>query len=349
MSDNLDTINDHCKKPKSTSGNENKTVLVTGGCGFIGSYFTRYFLDSGYKVHVIDDLSTGSLSNLPKHSRLTFQRSSVLDKQALRGLSFVDFVVHLSSVVGMKLAKSNHTLAYDTSTVGTRNVLESTGNAPSLVFSSSAVYGVGDTSAEMSESHPIDIQDLFDYDGGKYGYALGKWELEKIALGYSSAGRKMLIIRPFNIVGLGQVSSYGMVVPRFVDQALANQPITVYGDGQQARCFSEVSTFIKAVVRLLDFEDVWSQGRNIINIGSGDSVAINEIAKIVIERSASKSEVIHIPFNEIYPGQIDVKNRIPNTAISDGLLGEIYWPTMKTIIDACLVNAQDKKEEVAYG
>lgn len=308
-------------------------VLITGGAGFIGSYFVRKFLKMGAYVDVFDNLSTGTLRNLPKDANLLFHYGDILDEKKLKILPKVDLVVHLASIVGMKLAKNNAKLTYDTATKGTENVLRYTHDSPVLLLSSSSVYGLLETNKKVKENVDITLNDLKKYDGGVLGYACGKWHMEQIALNASTKGRKVLIIRPFNIVGDRQLPDHGMVLPSFISSVLNNLPLKVYGNGKQYRCFSDVNVFVDSVIKLMQSKYVWNVGNNIFNIGSDSKVTIQFLAEKVIEITRSSSRIIHVPFQDIFPNQVDVLARTPDISLVNQYIANILWPSIDDIIE----------------
>lgn len=309
-----------------------KSVLITGGAGFIGSYFVRKFLKMGMQVHVLDNLSTGTMDNLPEHPNLSFYNGSILDNERLGDLPKVDFVIHLASIVGMKLAKKDADLTYLTATKGTENILKYTGNTPILLLSSSSIYGLIETDEKVKENTIITIDNLKKYDGGVLGYACGKWHMEQIALKSSNSGRSVLIIRPFNVVGPRQVAKYGMVLPSFIDAAIKNMPLKIYGDGTQYRCFSDARLFVDCIVKLIQIREVWTLGNNIFNIGSDEIVTIQSLAEKIIKLTQSSSKIIHVPFENVFPGQVDVMARRPDTSLVKPYISEIIWPSIEESI-----------------
>lgn len=308
------------------------SVLVTGGAGFIGSHFVNEFLNMGLTVHVVDNLSTGLKDNLPDHPNLNFYYGSIMDKLFLKQIPNVDLVIHLASIVGMIRAKKDSSLAYHTATVGTENVLNITKNAPTILFSSSSVYGLKNTSEKLSESTLIDQKNLLALDGGELGYANGKRDMEKLGLKYSANGRKIMIIRPFNVFGSKQIDEFGMVIPKFIKQAINDQPITIFGDGSQSRCFSNIETLVDCVFKLMDINDSWNLGNNIINVGSDESISINDLADKIIKYSESKSVKTYLPYNKIFPGQVDVYTRVPDTSHFHKLCGSVDWLPLKNTL-----------------
>jgi len=310
-----------------------KNVLVTGGAGFIGTYIVKKLLRSGTNVHVIDDLSTGSPENLPHCHNLTFHQGSVLDKAFLKSLKKLEFdlIIHLASIVGMKLATQCYQMTYKTATSGTWNIMNTFESVPIVLFSSSAVYGM-DHKKPVNEDQPIFFEQLLKYDGGKLGYACGKYEMEQIGLSAAKNGRKVLIVRPFNVVGTKQVGTYGMVVPTFINLALEDKPLTIYDDGFQIRSFSSVNTFVECLFKVMNAEEAWNINQNIINIGSRNGYSINDLALIVLKEIKSNSVIKYHLYEEFFPEHKDVVYRVPDTTYGEKFYGEIEWPTLRDIV-----------------
>lgn len=308
-------------------------VLVTGGCGFLGHHLVARLLNEGYAVTVLDDLSTGVVSNLPEDERVRFIEGSVLDPAACRkagqGMSAL---FHLAGVVGMRLAVGDRDKAYKIAVEGTRNVLEATPGVPAILYSSSAVYGLTSRVA-VAESDTPGETGVMAYDGGYRGYATGKWDLEAIGQeAAQEAGRSILIVRPFNAVGEGQTGTYGMVVPSFISMARSGEPLTVYDDGGQSRTFSHVGTFVEALIRLVNQPEAWVYPNNVFNIGTSESTTIGELAQIVLDETGSDSDVHYIPYGEIFPGKVDVRARVPDTTRLESLIGSVEWPTIREVV-----------------
>ena len=330
--------------PKDNRSNGKPTrkepILVTGGCGFIGHHLVRVLAERGHTVRVLDDLSTGSLDRLPDHPAVTFLEGSVLNADEVRkAADGIGLVFHLASVVGMLRATADPAFTYEVATEGTSTVLEETGDVPAVLFSSSAVYGLVRGEA-VREEDSLPLEDALDYDGGKHGYACGKWSTEKIGLDAAAQGRKVMILRPFNVVGHGQSGSYGMVLPRFLNQARAGEPLTVYDDGQQRRCFSEVGTFVETLLRLVHAPESWQPRECVFNVGSAESTAIGDLARLVLAATGSSSPIIQRPFSEVFPGKQDVRDRIPNTDRVSKLIGTVDWPTMEEIVRGVAADAE---------
>ncbi len=314
-----------------------KTILITGGAGFIGSHLVQKFLNAGSTVHVFDNLYTGKLENLPDHPDLHFHQGSIMDVGALELLKSISFdlIFHLASIVGMRLATKYQDLVYDTATIGTLNVLNTFKGVPIVLFSSSAVYGM-DNKGAVKEDAVVSFKQLLQYDGGKLGYACGKYEMEQIGRRTAQNGRKVLIIRPFNIVGKRQLGTYGMVIPTFINQALHGRPLTIYDDGFQVRSFSCIQTFVKCLSKLLEHEAVWQVERNILNIGTSQGNSINDLALVVLKETNSHSLVKYHLYQDSFHNHKDVLYRVPDTSYGEQFYGRAEWPTLQEIVQDIL-------------
>lgn len=311
-----------------------KKILIAGGAGFIGSALVKKFIKDECDVHIIDNLSTGSLDNLPDSTKYWFYQGSVLDLPFLERFKHqhFDLAINLASIVGMELATAYSDLTYKTCTVGTENllsILEPT--TPVLFFSSSSVYGL-DHRSPVSEQETIEKENLLRFDGGKPGYACGKWEMEQLALQEAKKGRPAMIVRPFNITGPFQLSEYGMVMPRLIQQAITNAPMTVYGDGSQIRSFSCINTFVKILFQLMNQPQLWQCEHNIVNIGTETGTSITELALMIKRVANSHSEIRYIPYNDIFKGLSDVQYRVPDASYASSFCDGIYWPDLKTLV-----------------
>lgn len=306
-------------------------VLVTGGAGFIGSHLVEHLLGRGAHVTVFDDLSTGSLANLPEHPRLAFVQGSVLDPAALGSAAGADIVLHLAAVVGMRLAAVHRDRAFAVSDEGTRNVIACSGAARLVLFSSSSVYAHGGGGA-VDEDAVAPPEELLALDGGVPGYASGKWRLEERGRDAAAAGRQVLVVRPFNVVGPRQTGRYGMVVPTLVARALRGEALTVYDDGAQSRCFSHVRTFARTLGALVEREECWRPGGLTVNVGAKQPTSIADLSRIVLEETRSASPVEHVDYASVFPGQRDVRSRVPDTRRCDGLVGAVRWPDSRTVV-----------------
>ncbi|MBS1748150.1 MAG: NAD-dependent epimerase/dehydratase family protein [Bacteroidetes bacterium] len=316
-----------------------KVILLTGGAGFIGSHILEVLLEKECIVHIIDSLKTGPIENIPEHPNVHLHVGSVLDFNFLQSIKYIrfDMIFHLASVVGMKLALKHKNLTYETATQGTKNVLSIFKNIPAVLFSSSSVYGLT-TRGACKENDIASDEELLEFDGGETGYSYGKKKMEEIGLAEASKGRKVLIIRPFNIVGTKQLHKFGMVVPRFIKQATENNKIQIYDDGKQVRSFSEVHTFLYCLFKIVENDAAWKNGENIFNIGYPRGCSINELAAAVINETNSEASIEHIPYDAVFPNHTDVKYRVPNTAHGEKYYGTIKWPTINDIIRQILIS-----------
>jgi UDP-glucose 4-epimerase len=307
-------------------------ILITGGAGFIGSHLADALVGRGRRVVLLDDLSTGSLENLERARRsdsALFVEGSVLDTELVgRCMASADACVHLAGVVGVELILADPLSALLANVRGIEVVLDAAASRCSrLVFaSSSEVYGKLDA---VGISEDADLRTGSPWQS-RWSYSIAKQFGEAAAHAYTRVGKDMLAVRLFNTVGPRQASAYGMVLPRLVRQALAGEPLTVYGDGTQSRCFTSVHDVTRAIVGLLDNGDA----RGVYNVGSSTPVPILELAKQVIERSGSSSQIEFVPYAEAYvEGFEELGRRVPDTT---RLREEIGWvPTrgLDQIID----------------
>jgi UDP-glucose 4-epimerase len=296
--------------------------LITGGAGFIGSHLVDALLSSQNSVVVLDNKSTGNLSNLTSHlndERFSFVDGSVLDQRLLEStVKDVDYIFHLAAAVGV-FNIVNHPLAsLFTNIRGTENILEAalTKNTPVFLSSSSEVYGKN-TSDSLKES---DDRILGSPTTLRWSYSEAKAIDETLAFAYWTEKKlPTRIVRFFNTVGPRQVGAYGMVIPRFVSMALKNEPITIYGSGEQTRCFGHVYDVIDAVISVA-FSDK-TIGK-VVNIGNNFEISMNDLAKKIIEETGSKSEIKYVPYSEAYgDGFEDMERRVPNIDLIKSLTG----------------------------
>jgi UDP-glucose 4-epimerase len=292
--------------------------LVTGGAGFIGSHLADRLVSRGDSVVLMDDLSTGSLTNI-EHllgdeagagSRARFVNGSVLDYPLVTSLvDEVDVVVHLAATVGVELVVRRPLETLLNNVRGTEIVLEVAASRGTkvLVTSTSEVYGKNAAGALHEDSDRI-MGSLFK---ARWVYATSKEVDEILAFEYTrTRGLPTVVARLFNCVGPRQTGRYGMVVPRFVRQALRGEDITVFGDGTQSRCFCHVSDTVEALIRLLDSEDAVG---DVFNVGSQHEISIRGLANLVIDMTSSSSEVRYVPYTEAYePGFEDMERRLPD-------------------------------------
>ncbi|MEZ4861966.1 MAG: GDP-mannose 4,6-dehydratase [Caldilineaceae bacterium] len=290
-------------------------VLITGGAGFIGSHLARRLLERGDHVAILDNLATGNFRNIEpliKSPHFAFaiddlSNTLVLDRLA----SQADAIVHLAAAVGVQLVVEKPTETIETNVLGTHAVLAAARRyrCRTLIASTSEVYGKG---ARIPFSEEDDLL-LGPSSRSRWSYATSKLLDEFLGLAaYNEYGLPVTIMRFFNTVGPGQTGRYGMVVPRFVRQALQGEAITVYGDGEQSRCFCHVYDTVRAIIALLDQPERTSG--EVYNIGSKDEITINQLAHTVIERTDTTSAITLIPYSDAYaPGFEDLRRRVPDT------------------------------------
>ena len=297
-------------------------ILITGGAGFIGSHLCERLLNDGHKVTALDSVSTGSISNLKnsfKEKDFTFLEGSILDAPKLNELaSKSDYIFHLAAAVGVFNIVNNPLESLLANIRGTENVLEAGHKAgvPVFLTSSSEVYGKNNaTSIRESDDRILGSPTIL-----RWSYSEAKAIGESLAYAYYiEKNLEVRIVRFFNTVGPRQLGNYGMVVPRFVSAALANEPITIYGTGFQTRCFAHVLDVIDAVVGLAFAPNAIGKA---VNIGNSVEISMNELAMKIIKETNSKSEIVHVPYLEAYgTGFEDMDRRIPNIDLINELIG----------------------------
>jgi UDP-glucose 4-epimerase len=287
--------------------------LITGGAGFIGSHLAERLVGQGQRVTVLDDLSTGraeNLAGLRGREGFEFVRGSVEEDATVNLLvSQCDGVFHLASAVGVQLIVDEPVRTIRTTIHGTEVVLEAAHRfgRPTLITSSSEVYGKG---ARVPFAEDDDVV-MGPTRHNRWCYAYSKAIDEFLGLAYHRQyGLPATIVRLFNTVGPRQVGQYGMVLPRFVEAALAGRPLQVYGDGRQTRCFCHVSDVVEALVKLTATPAATG---NVFNLGSDQETSINDLAKRVIDLTGSKSEIEHLTYQQAYGQPFDdMSRRVPS-------------------------------------
>jgi UDP-glucose 4-epimerase len=316
-------------------------TLVTGGAGFIGSHLTEAVLGLGHDVTVIDDLSTGRLDNLAGvmgSPRLRVHCGSILEEERLQ--EFVDeaeIVYHLAAAVGVRLVLERPVETIETNILGTDRVLRcaAKGLKKVVIASTSEVYGKNDRVPLREDDDAL----LGPTVKSRWSYACSKAIDEFLGLAYGqSKGLPVVIVRYFNTIGPRQTGRYGMVVPRFVRQALGNEPITVYGDGEQTRSFTDVEDAVQATIALSLHPGAVGQ---VFNIGSGHEITIRALAARVRALAGSTSPIIHVSYEEAYAeGFEDLRRRVPDIGKLTRLIGfapqHTLDDTIRRIIDAPL-------------
>ena len=287
--------------------------LVTGGAGFIGSHLVDRLLDSGGDVTVLDDLSTGRRENLDHRQgnrRLRMVFDTVLNAGRVEELvSRADVVLHLAAAVGVKYVLEHPLHSMRVNVRGTENVLEAAGRygRKVVLFSTSEIYGKSPIVPFREDADRL----LGPTTVHRWSYSIAKAIDESFALAYHEEhDLPVVIVRAFNTCGPRQRGRYGMVVPRFVDQAIRHEPMTVYGDGTQTRCFCSVFDLVDAVEALVDCEEAVGE---IFNVGSSEEVSIIHLARRIRELTESRSDIVLVPYAQAYEaGFEDMARRIPD-------------------------------------
>jgi UDP-glucose 4-epimerase len=294
--------------------------LLTGGAGFIGSHLTEKLLQSKNDVVILDNLSTGRDSNLVNvKDKIKFVNDNVLNKEVISKLvSESDYVIHLAAALGVMNIVNKPLESMKTNLQGTELILEAADkhNKPILITSTSEIYG-------KNEKVPLNEED--DRVVGhplksRWSYSEAKAVDESLAYFYHLENKlSVRIVRLFNTVGPRQVGNYGMVVPRFVSAALKNEPLQVYGSGDQIRCFCHVDDAVRALLNVMSSEKAIGQ---VFNIGNNQQISIMELACKIIEITNSKSQVIKVPYEEAYSeGFEDMQRRVPDISKIRNMLG----------------------------
>jgi UDP-glucose 4-epimerase len=298
-------------------------VLVTGGAGFIGSHLAEALYARGDEVWALDDLSTGNRDNLEDlrgAARFHFVEGSVMDADLVQELvDRVDVVFHLAAAVGVRFVLENPLRSLLTNIRGTENVLEAahrSGNKKVIQYSSSEVYGKGTQVPFVEDQDRL----LGPTQVLRWSYATSKAVDEYLALAYyQERNLPTVVVRCFNTCGPRQSPHYGMVLPRFMQQALANQPILVYGDGRQTRCFSYVGDVVRGTLMLAD--EPRASGE-VYNIGTTEEVSVHDLAARVKRITGSSSEIEFVPFEQIYGSRFeDMERRVPDLGKIHSLVG----------------------------
>src|SRR5450759_660582 len=303
-------------------------VLITGGAGFVGSHLAEALLARGDDVSVLDDLSTGSIENiahLKSHPKFRYTIDSVTNEPLVAEMiDGCDTVVHLAAAVGVKLIVEQPVRTIETNVHGTEVVLKIANKKKKLVLiaSTSEVYG---KSAIVPFKEDADLV-LGPTSKHRWAYACSKMIDEFLALAYWKERKlPVIIVRLFNTVGPRQTGQYGMVIPTFVRQALAGQPITVFGDGRQSRSFTYVGDVVKALLALISEPRAVGQ---VFNIGNGREISIADLALLIKKMTGSQSPIVTIPYDQAYEeGFEDMPRRVPDISKIRALVG--YEPTVE--------------------
>jgi UDP-glucose 4-epimerase len=310
------------------SPKKKKTALITGGAGFIGSHLAEDLLNRGYKVFAVDNLSTGSLDNidhLQDNPNFAFEVGTIMDEQLMDELvTAADQIFHLAAAVGVRLIIEKPVDTIQANVLGTEIMLKLANlhDRPILLTSTSEVYG-------KNEKIPFREEDDSVYGPttkSRWSYACSKAIDEFLALAYYHEKKlPVTIVRLFNTIGPRQTGQYGMVVPTFVKQALLGHDITVYSDGKQSRCFTDVRDVTGALIDLVNNPKSYGQ---VFNIGNNKDITIGKLAELIKKMTDSSSKIINIPYDKAFEkGFEDMRKRLPDTGKAKALIG--FQPKIK--------------------
>ena len=323
--------------------------LITGGAGFIGSHLAERLLEKKEKVVLLDNLSTGSMENirhLKGSENLEYHLDGIENKQLLAEIvDDADIIVHFAAAVGVKLIVESPVRTIETNVNGTELILQAASKKKKLVLlaSTSEVYG---KNTQVPFHEDADLV-LGPTTKGRWSYAASKALDEFLALAYWKEKKQpVIVVRFFNTVGPRQTGRYGMVLPNFVQRALKNEPIEVYGDGKQSRCFCDVRDTIEALLRLLPLERAVGE---VINIGNAEEITIENLAKIVKQRAGSSSPIHYIPYDKAYEtGFEDMMRRVPCIDKLHSLTGFRPQTSLADIIDRVATYYRQKEGFLAH-
>lgn len=320
------------------------TCLITGGAGFIGSHLAEHLLALGHRVLVIDDLSTGrweNIAHLEANPRFHFARASIEDTPVLDRLASESKVIfHLAAAVGVRLIVEQPVRTIETNINGTELVLRAAlrYRCRTLIASTSEVYGKG---ARVPFAEDDDVL-LGPTSKSRWAYAASKMVDEFLSLAYHAQyGAANVCVRLFNTVGPRQTGRYGMVIPNLVGQALRAEPLTVYGDGQQSRCFCDVRDVVEGLVGLIAHPA--AAGR-VFNLGATEEVTILELAQRIRELTGTRSEIVFVPYDQAYaPGFEDMRRRVPDITRVRELIG---WQPRRSLEEILLSVIEDQRRQL---
>ena len=322
--------------------------LITGGAGFIGSHLAERLLESGERVVLLDNLSTGSMENirhLKGFENLEYHLDGIENQHLLAELvDDAEVIIHLAAAVGVKLIVESPVRTIETNVNGTQLILEAASKKKKLVLlaSTSEVYG---KNTQVPFREDADLV-LGPTTKGRWSYAASKALDEFLAIAYWKEKRQpVIVMRFFNTVGPRQTGRYGMVLPNFVKRALKNEPIEVFGNGKQSRCFCDVRDTVEALLRIVPLERAIGE---VINIGNTEEITIEDLAKTVKQRTNSNSPIHYVAYEKAYePGFEDMMRRVPSIDKLHGLTGFRPQTNLAEIIDRVVAYYRQKEGPLA--
>ncbi|MEI8175733.1 MAG: GDP-mannose 4,6-dehydratase [Candidatus Omnitrophota bacterium] len=302
-------------------------ILITGGAGFIGSHLAEELLGQGEQVHIVDNLSTGSLKNIEhllKNKRFKYTIGSILDEELMEALvKECDRIYHLAAAVGVKLIMERPLETIETNVKGSEIVLRLANNykKKTLITSTSEIYG-SHIEHKLKED---DNRVLGPIKKWRWAYASSKTIDEFLAMAYFVEKKlPVVIVRLFNTVGPRQTGAYGMVLPNFVQSALLGKPITIYGDGKQTRSFGYVKDVVGAMAALMEHPKAVG---DVFNVGAEEEISMNDLARKIKKMTGSSSEIVHLSYDKAYGrGFEDMRRRTPDISKIKKLIG--YAPSV---------------------
>jgi len=324
-------------------------VLITGGAGFIGSHLAERLLRQGQEVTILDDLSTGSIENITSiknHTRFEYHLDTVFNRQLMAELvDFADVVFHLAAAVGVRRIVEYPVRTIETNVRGSELVLELATKKKKrvLITSTSEIYG---KSSKLPFSEKDDMVFGSTYNS-RWSYACSKAIDEFLALAYYRQHKlPVTVVRLFNTVGPRQTGQYGMVLPTFVRQALNNEPVTVFGSGEQTRCFCHVEDVLDGMIACVQSDRTAGE---IFNLGNTERITINALAEKVIATTRSSSRIQHIAYSEAYgDGFEDMEHRIPDISKAVEWFGFAHSRSLDDCVQSVIDYAKEQAQRNAY-